>query len=168
MKKIKKRLVCLLLCVCMCSSLFMLYANAIEPLDGPINADDNATLIRPTLEVSDVPQGAVAVGYNIESGKITYYRVNGGTLPNNYVEDITIDGYFPNNTALADGGISTDQYIGTDDRQVVTDTTQSPNSAIAYLIANGSNSGTAYMLSKNVAITAAHCVFKQSTNIQWL
>ena len=99
MKKFKKRLLCLLLCVCMCSTL-VLYANAIEPLDGTINADDNATLITPTLEVSDVPTGAVAVGHYIGSNNDDhhYYRVNGNIL----TSDHSTSGYFPENIDMSD------------------------------------------------------------------
>ena len=166
MKKIKRRLLCLLLCVCMCSSL-LVYVNAIEPLDGPINADDNATLIRPTLEVSDVPQGAVAIGYNLSDTNTYYYRVNGDVVSlnpdaNTFVEQ----GWMPDvgNTVFPN------RVIGTDDREKVEDweMSQNPYRAIALLEvwywSNELNAevigrGTATMISPNVALTAAHCLY---------
>ena len=95
MKKIKRRLLSLLLGICMCASLFV-YANAIELPDGPINADDNATLISPTLEVASTPSGAVAVGHNMSNNSTYYYRVNGNLLSlNPGVTTFTEQGWMP-------------------------------------------------------------------------
>ena len=165
MKKIKRRLICLLLCVCMCSSLFV-YAGAIEPLDGTIDADDNATLIKPTLEVSLVPTGAVAVARNMDTGDMYYYRVNGNILANDNTATMTAPGYFPTEMQNAgeDSIISPNQIIGADNRQKITDAEEAPYSAICFMeitFPNGKTyPATAFMISEDTAMTAAHCLYK--------
>ncbi len=141
-----------------------MFAQASDAINGPINNNDSAELL-PSLETTSVPTGAVAVGYNIKKETTSYYRVNGGTLANN---TITMPGWFPDqaNSSSGEENISPNEYIGTDDRVAITNTTQMPYSAIARIevsFPSGSSTATAYMISDNVAITAAHAVFLQET-----
>ena len=63
-------------------------------------------------------------------------------------------------------GISPNAIIGfNDERELITDTTQYPYSAIAFIEITWHNTeqkgyGTAFMISPNKALTAAHCVYK--------
>lgn len=66
--------------------------------------------------------------------------------------------------------ISTYAIIGSDDRQVVEDTTNWPYSAVAYIAIDwpglkDSTRGTAWMISKNVAVTAAHNLYDPSEGV---
>ncbi len=166
MKKIKRSLICLLLCVCLCSSLFAVYANAIEPLDGTIDADDDATLIKPTLEVSTTPTGAVAVGHHPGTNDYYYYRVNGSVLANDNTTTMTMPGYFPSRmqTINEHEVILPNQIIGADNRQKITDAEEAPYSAICLMEITFPNNktyyGTAFMISGDTAMTAAHCLYK--------
>lgn len=169
MKKIKRRLLCLLLCVCLCFSLFV-HTGAIEPLDGTINADDNATLIRPTLEMVASPTGAVAVGHYMgaDNHERHYYRVNGNILASND----TTDGFVPQIDINApDPGYSSNNVNDPDDRYLVS-STQYPFSCIGALLFTFPSDedelliGTAYMISPNVAATAAHNLYDSVTN-EW-
>ncbi|MBE6049751.1 MAG: trypsin-like serine protease [Clostridium sp.] len=69
----------------------------------------------------------------------------------------TTNSYIPSSVALRG------KIIGNDDRSKITDTKKFPYSAICYIrisYANGRNYiGTAWMYSKNMAITAGHCVY---------
>ncbi len=150
----KKRLFCILLGALLSLSLPL----SVFAIDGtittePIDLSPGVSLIEATA-----PEGAVAVGYNYAARTEVYYRVNGATLPfpNGYpYEDELLDG----DTA------SPDVIIGSNDRQIVTNTQTMPFSAIAYIeihYANGDSArGTAFMISPNVAMTAAHCLFNQ-------
>lgn len=168
MKKIKRRLVCLLLCVCLCSSLFV-YANAVEPLDGTIDTDDNATLIKPTLEVSTTPAGAVAVGRDMSNNAIHYYRVNGNILSlNPGITTFTEPGWMPNDADVSLNDIIDNNGDGTpeDDRVMAIIPTSNPHRTIALVEAYYSGItepiyGTATMISPDVAITAAHCIYDE-------
>ena len=169
MKKIKQRSLCLLLCVCICSSLFMLYANAIEPLDGTIDADDDATLIKPTLEVSTTPTGAVAVGYDMFNDSEHYYRVNGNILSLNHgVEIFTEQGWLPDDNGASLNNIIDNDGDGDpeDDRGIFVSPTTNPYRTIALVEAyyRGISTpfyGTATMISSDVAVTAAHCLYDE-------
>ena len=59
--------------------------------------------------------------------------------------------------------ISPLDIVGDDDRELVTNTKAFPYSAICYLKAEYNNNdydeGTAFMISDNIAITAAHCIY---------
>ena len=154
-----KRLICFLLCICMCSSL-TLFANAFEPLDGSINADDDAQLIvAPTLSVSNTPEGASAVAYNYVTESTFFYQMNVNIMSlNPGVSVFTSPGWMPEM-------LSSNVIIGGDDREMVDEygILMNPHRAIAlvesiYLIDGEyvSDVGTATMISSNTAITAAH------------
>lgn len=159
---ITKRIFCLALSICMCLSL-SLFAKAIEPLDGPINADDNAQLVTPTLEVSTSPNGAIAIAKNMSSGATYYYSVSGSIINSAAPSSHSTEGYIPQAAQTQqDAGALPNVVIPPDGRYSV-NASQYPYRCIGVLVAfysNGSSTyGTAYMISPNVAVTAGHCIY---------
>ena len=132
------------------------FALPLYAFDGTINADDNAELVRPTLEKTDVPTGAAALAYDLTTDESYYYRMSGHLL-SNIDEDLDEPGWMPESHCV-------DAIIGEDNRQVVANTQIAPYSAIAYIKVTYPSEeeyvGTAVMISPNVALTAAHCLFK--------
>ena len=150
----KKKVLCLFLGICLCISFaFPLYA-----IDGPINANDDAELVTPTLEITTIPTGAAAIAHNLTTNQTYYYRINGNILSNNDDEIFAEPGWMPET-------YSVDGVIGNDNRERVSSDQlqEAPFSAIAYIetiYPNGQRSkGTATMISPNAAVTAAHCLY---------
>lgn len=152
----KKKFLCLLLGIVLCLSFVLpLYA-----IDGTIIADDNATLVTPTLEANAIPTNAAAVAHNLSTNQTYYYHVNGNLLPTSANGSISEPG-------SSTEAVAPDAIIGTDDRLIVRPNkmTTNPYYAIAYLsitFPNGEGSGTATMISPNAAITAAHVLYDSS------
>ncbi len=150
----KKKFLCLLLGIWLCLSFSLpLYA-----LDGPINADDNAELVRPTLEMTTVPTDAAAVGHNLSTNQTYYYHVNGNVLPTSADGSISEPG-------SSTEAVSPDAIIGDDNRLIVKPNkmTTNPYYAIAYVYITfpdgTTGNGTATMISPNAAVTAAHILY---------
>ena len=161
----KKKVLCMLLALCLFAS-FTLTSYAML---GPIDADDEAELISPTLEVSTVPTGAVAVARNLTSNETYYYRVNGTILPTSDDGIISEPGWMPD---VASTNIIIDNdgdEIPEESRTLVSNTQVAPYSAIGLLIIAYETRekifiryGTATMISSNAAVTAAHCLYNSS------
>ncbi len=151
----KKKILCLLLGFCLVISFTLpMYA-----IDGTINADDDAELVTPMLETTTIPTGAVAIARNLNNSLTYYYRVNGNVLVSNNDNSLCEPGWVPENLSI--NGI-----VGGENRTLVTNTQVAPFSAIAYTLAifpSGYYShGTATMISPNVALTAAHCLYNKN------
>ncbi len=150
----KKKVLCLFLGIWLCLS-FMLSLYAI---DGTIDADDDATLITPTLEITTIPTGAAAIAHNLTTNQTYYYRINGNILSNNDDVILSEPGWMPE-------GVSVDSVIDPIDDRAIADTTQLPYSAIAFITVLYSldpliiGYGTATMISPDTALTAAHCLY---------
>ena len=147
----KKKFLCLFLGIWLCLSFSLpLYA-----LDGTINADDNAELVRPTLEITDTPGNAFAVARSLDTNMTYYYRVDGEHIWADSNEDFYEPGWMPETNYI-------DGVIGDDDRERVS-TQEGPFSAIAMLeifFPQGNvQLGTATMISPNAAFTAAHNLY---------
>lgn len=170
----KKRLLCLFMSICMCLSL-SLFAHA-ENIEGPITTEPIVT--QPTLEVSSVPQGAVAVGKVLkenhdlyptkEKGDINYYRVSGATMSLTNNVPTYVPGYSPNGSqTILNNVYSPSAVIGAENRVQVTNTEQMPYSAIIYLEVEFPNKtqndrATAFLISENVALTTAHNLYDEA------
>lgn len=150
----KKKILCLLLGVWLCIS----FALPMYAIDGTINADDEVELITPRLEATTIPTGAVAIARNLYAFQTYYYRVNGNLLLPNDDDSMCEAGWIPKN-------LSINGVIGEENRTLVSNTQVAPFSAIAYtftLYPSGYYShGTATMISPNVALTAAHCLYNK-------
>ena len=166
----KKRVLCLLLSFCMCLSL-SLFAQAIEPIDGPINADDDAELVGGLLEPSLAPQGAVAVGRNLSTGAITYYRLSAAAVALSEEVGYSVSGWMPDSIMSTNDGLSPDYVVDGESRVLVSNTQVSPYSAVCLMMSQYCDSqgyfiynsmASAAMISNNVALTAAHCLYHES------
>lgn len=154
----KKRMICVLLCLSFCFSI-ALPVCAAPAQDLAVLAESSLPEIGCVYEVDNLEE-AFAVKYDVETQKISYYAVEEsretmikqsfGKLPE-VVTSIDI----PEET------VQPYTIFGSDDRIKVTDTSSTPHSAIAHLVGdrNGSYQGTAWMISANAAVTAAHCVY---------
>lgn len=158
----KKRMICALLCLSFCFSV-ALPVGATPTQDPAIFAESSLPEIGRVYEVDNLEE-AFAVKYDVETQKVTYYAVEEsretmikqsfGKLPE-VVTSIDI----PEET------VQPNTIFGSDDRIKVTDTSSTPHSAIAHLTGNlnGSYQGTAWMISANAAVTAAHCVYDHAS-----
>ena len=150
----KKKILSFLLGLCLCIS----FALPLYAIDGPINADDDAELVTPTLEVTDVPTGAAAIARNLNTNQTYYYRMNGYILSSDD-GDLYEPGWMPESHSI-------DGVIGDDNRELVSNTQVAPFSAIAYVktfFPSGQFfESTATMISPNMALTAAHCMYKSA------
>ncbi len=148
----KKKILSFLLGLCLCIS----FALPLYAIDGPINADDDAELVTPTLEVTDVPTGAVAVAHSLDTNQTYYYSVNGSFISSDNEEVLHEPGWMPETYSI-------DGVIGNDNRELVQNTRQHPFSAIAFLEIffpyGGVQGGTAIMIGPNAALTAAHNLY---------
>ncbi|MBQ9778994.1 MAG: hypothetical protein IJW22_08755, partial [Clostridia bacterium] len=150
----KKRLFCILLGLLVGFSLPL----STMAIGGPISTEPIDLSPADNLIQTTIPQGAVAVGYNYQSEETIYYRVNAETLdlPNGY----------PYHNEPLNGGIALpNAIIGNDGRTPVNNTQMMPYSAIAciridFTVADD-GWGTAFLISPNVAMTAAHNLFEQ-------
>lgn len=121
--------------------------------------------ISPNLEISSSPDGAVAVGKNLDTNSIYYYRVNGAVISQIGNVITSIPGCFPSPQILENKyeSFSPNSAIDTEDREKVTDADNMPFSAICYIditFPNGETyPATAFMISGDVAMTAAHCLY---------
>ena len=150
----KKKILSFLLGLCLCIS----FALPLYAIDGPINADDDAELVIPTLEMTTIPTGAAAIAHNLITNQTYYYRVNGNILP-------SVDGTFSEPGWMPEG-VSVNHVIGSDNREFISDTQEAPCRAIAFLEIyfpyGDPDCGTATMISPNAALTAAHCLYDTS------
>ncbi len=150
----KKKVLSLLLGLCLCIS----FALPLYAIDGPINADDNAELVTPTLEITDAPTGAAAIAHNLNTNQTYYYRMNGYILSSDD-GDLCEPGWMPESHSV-------DGVIGDDNRELVSNTQVAPFSAIAYIRAYYSADdyieSTGSMISPNAVLTAAHSLYNSS------
>ena len=164
----KKRLFCILLGALLSLSL-PLSVFAIggtittEPMDDALSLDD-------MLQVTTSIEDAFAVGYNVDTEAITYYTLNTTALSSFDPEDFSSSSWFPEQAEqFNDNNNNSGRVIvpneQSDDRIRIYDTDEFPYSAIAYMemeYENGvSNNATAFMISPNVAMTAAHNLFEK-------
>ena len=152
----KKRLFCVLLGLLVGFSLPL----STMAIGGPISTEPIDLSPADNLIQTTIPQGAVAVGYNYQSEETIYYRVNAETLdlPNGY----------PYHNELLNENIASPNGIIDDgeDWEAVESTQAMPYSAIAcirmeFAVADD-GFATAFLISPNVAMTAAHNLFEQS------
>ena len=153
----KKKFLCLFLGIWLCLSFSLpLYA-----FDGSINADDDAELVTPTLEMTTIPTGAAAVAHNLNTNQTYYYRMNGYILSSDD-GDLYEPGWMPETHSV-------DAVIGDDNRELVSNTQVAPFSAIAWIKVKYSDESfgysTATMISPNVALTSAHCLYDEDNGI---
>ena len=169
----KKRLCCVLLGLLVGFSLpLSVFAIddtvSTEPMDDALSLDD-------MLQVTTSIEDAFAVGYNIQTQTTTYYALNTAALSSFDPEDFSLSGWFPeqaeqfnDNNNNSGRAIIPDEEG--DDRVHVSNTRNFPYSAIAYMemiYADGEPcAATAFMISENVAMTAAHNLFKQNSPVQ--
>ncbi len=148
----KKKVLCLFLGIWLCLS----FALPLYALDGTIDADDDATLVTPTLEITDSPIGAAAIAHDLTTNQTYYYSRDGYNLSSNE-EDFYEPGWMPESHCV-------DAVIGDDNRELVSNTEIAPFSAIAWIQATypsgAAKHSTAALISPNVALTAAHCIYQ--------
>ena len=158
----KKRLFCVLLGLLVGFSLpLSVFAIddtvSTEPMDDALSLDD-------MLQVTTSIEDAFAVGYNVDTESITYYTLNTTALSSFDPEDFSSSSWFPEQLQRYNNN-SNRAIVGDDNRVEVTNTRVFPYSAIAYMemdFANGRDyTATAFMISKNVAMTAAHNLFEK-------
>ena len=170
----KKRLFCVLLGLLVGFSLpLSVFAIddtvSTEPMDEVLSLDD-------MLQVTTSIEDAFAVGYNIQTQTTTYYALNTAALSSFDPEDFSLSGWFPEQAEqFNDNNNNSGREIipdegEDDDRVQVSNTRNFPYSAIAYMemiYADGEPcAATAFMISENVAMTAAHNLFKQNSPVQ--
>ncbi len=170
----KKRLFCILLGVLLSLSLpLSVFAVddtiGAEPMDEALSLDD---MLQVTTSLSD----AFAVGYNVVTETTTYYALNTAALSSFTPEDFSLSSWFPeqaqqfNDNNNNSGRVIVGEDEDDDSRDRVHNTDEFPYSAIAYMemeYANGKTAkATAFMISKNVAMTAAHNLFEQNSPVQ--
>ena len=112
---------------------------------------------------------------NLETGEETYYDVEITGDPSESVGASVYPAHIPQKNmsgvdeqvgAETEEEIEPETIIGEDGRTKVTDTTEFPYSAVLYIEIKWSDgtlyTGTAFMISDNVAVTAAHCIYDSS------
>ncbi len=164
----KKRLFCVLLGVLLSLSLpLSVFATdgtiGCEPMEEALSLDD---MLQVTTSLSD----AFAVGYNVVTETTTYYALNTAALSSFDPEDFSFSSWFPEQLQRYNNNSNRAIVGNVDNRDRVHNTDEFPYSAIAYMemeYANGTtNNATAFMISKNVAMTAAHNLFEQNSPVQ--
>lgn len=112
-------------------------------------------------EVADDEEEVVGVASPAMDMSLEEYYQENETLPPELLEDLELDGPFvPEGIPIADPDDKA--IIGTDDRIKVKNNKEYPYSAIGYMMVHASCgcnwTGTAFMVSKRCAMTAAHCL----------
>lgn len=113
---------------------------------------------------------------NMKTGEITEsvftYESKASTARG--LADLVQQGWFPETvnkqgaenalvSGMPTGRSSGTGILGSDDRVQVSDTDEYPYSAVCYIevaFSTGAECGTAFMIGDNIAVTAAHCVYK--------
>ncbi|MBQ9098107.1 MAG: trypsin-like serine protease [Clostridia bacterium] len=140
-----KKIVAFMLCVSMVLT-FVLSVDAIVPGEDAASASTRSfSAITKDMDTGEITQ-------TLYNEKMSVIDVLSGLNP----EDL---GAFIDNESVLQPSAIID---GTDSRQKVSNTEQSPNSAICYMemeIGGTTYTGTAFMVSKNVALTAGHNLY---------
>ena len=149
-----KKVVCMLMCLSMILGL-ALSGSAITAGEDAVQPEGNMiNTISKDMITGEVTYSTYDAGRQTEVARTAAY------LEQSNFDDLLAQ--FGNNPITPCNSI----VGGVDNRTLVTNTQQFPNSAICYLdIRFGSNwyTGTAFMISKNVAVTAGHCLLDGST-----
>lgn len=100
----------------------------------------------------------IIISRNMENGNITYTGINSDISTYSASNRMVTEEYNPND-------LQTMNIIGGDERTKVDNTNMFPYSTVAYLESTFPNGqtyrGTAFIIYKNLALTAAHCIYRK-------
>lgn len=165
-----RKLFCILLSLLLCFPLSLIVSAQGETSGGSASSGSMSSPF--SLVETNSPAGAVGIAYNFSDNRTRYLSVFGDELTD-YDQPLSTPGWFPQATSLnQDNAVSPDQIINGTSFTKVPDTTAMPYSAImfGYVRCPSCDTSvkmpalTAFMISPNVAITAAHTVFHIHNN----
>lgn len=169
-----RKLFCILLSLLLCFPLSLIVSAQGETSGGSASSGSMSSPF--SLVETNSPAGAVGIAYNFSDNRTRYLSVFGGELTD-YDQPLSTPGWFPQTTSLdQDNTVSPDYIIDGMSLTKVPDTTVMPYSAImfGYVCCPSCDTSidtdipalTAFMISPDVAVTAAHAVFHIHNNSQ--
>ena len=164
----KKRLFCAFMSFVLCFS-FSLCVYADNPTHVAEESIETVSLETYSLNSLDVPEGAVAVGYNMQTHEEVAYRVNGNIMSTGLQEEYSTESMIPAELAWASAGdVSPYVVIGNDGRTKVNNASIMPYCAVVLLkvtyqdlLGTYCSGGTGCMISSDTVFTAGHVIYSQ-------